>query len=125
MSKKRAIIGVIIIAAIAIILLGVRNNGNRPGKLDAFAQCLKQRGAVFYGAFWCSHCQNQKALFGDSAQYIPYTECSTADGRGQLAVCQEKQIESYPTWVFPDGTKLTGEIPLNQLAQKSGCELPK
>ncbi|MCX6753767.1 MAG: hypothetical protein NTV03_01795 [Candidatus Nomurabacteria bacterium] len=32
-----------------------------PSKLDGFAQCLKTGGAEFYGAFWCPHCQEQKA----------------------------------------------------------------
>lgn len=96
-----------------------------PGKLDAFADCLKQNGATFYGAFWCPHCQSQKALFGKSAKRLPYLECSTPDGRGQTAVCKDKKIESYPTWEFKDGSRLNGEIPLAQLAEKTGCLLPQ
>jgi hypothetical protein len=25
--------------------------------LDDFAKCIKDSGAMFYGAFWCPHCQ--------------------------------------------------------------------
>ncbi|MSU60452.1 MAG: hypothetical protein EXS52_00865 [Candidatus Staskawiczbacteria bacterium] len=71
-----------------------------PAQPDAFAKCLKESGAVFYGAFWCSHCQEQKALFGDSAQYLPYVECSTADGKAQLQACADQKIQVYPTWRF-------------------------
>jgi len=94
---------------------------NRPGKYDDFAKCLKEKKAVFYGAFWCPHCQNQKRIFGASAKYLPYVECSTADGEGQLEVCQKKKITSYPTWEFADGTRITGEATIEQLAKKTGC----
>jgi glutaredoxin len=96
----------------------------QPGRLDSFAQCLKDRGAVFYGAFWCPHCAAQKALFGRSSVHLPYVECSTPDGQGQLQICVDKEITNYPTWIFADGERLTGEIPLQQLAEKTQCELP-
>lgn len=96
-----------------------------PGKYDAFSQCLKDKGAVFYGAFWCPHCQNQKAMFGKSAKLLPYVECSTPDGRGQVPLCQEKEIKGYPTWEFADGSRETGEVSLAKLAEKTGCLLPQ
>lgn len=95
-----------------------------PGKYDTFAQCLKDQGAVFYGAFWCSHCQSQKKLFGSSVKLLSYVECSTLDGRSQTAECVDKKINGYPTWEFADGSRLTGEIPLKQLAEKTSCVLP-
>lgn len=96
-----------------------------PGNLDSFAQCLKEKGAVFYGAFWCPHCRNTKQLFGSSQRLLPYVECSTPDGRNQLQVCKDKGIESYPTWEFSDGSRLTGEQSLDTLAEKTGCVLPE
>src|SRR3989338_6132284 len=92
-----------------------------PGKYDAFAQCLTDKGAIFYGAFWCPHCQAQKKLFGTSAKLLPYVECSTLDGNGQTPECIEKKVASYPTWEFADLSRLTGEIPLAQLAEKTSC----
>lgn len=96
-----------------------------PGPLDAFAQCLGEKGAKFYGAFWCPHCQNQKKLFGSSERYLPYIECSTANGQGRLPVCEQANIEGYPTWEFADGPRLSGEVPLETLAENTGCELPE
>lgn len=118
---------IIIIALLIISLAAVLwiKSSRQPGKLDQFAECLKEKGAVFYGAFWCSHCQNQKALFGKSAKRLPYVECSTADSRGQLAICKNKNIEGYPTWEFNDGSRLNGEITLTRLAEKTGCPLPQ
>ncbi len=120
---------ILLIAVVLLITGGVfyflSAQSNAPGKYDSFAQCLKSKGLEFYGAFWCPHCQNQKALFGNSAKYLPYVECSTPDSNGQLQVCIDKKIQVYPTWVFPDGSKQEGEMTFQELADKSGCELPK
>lgn len=46
------------------------------------AKHLTQFGAIFYGAFWCPHCHEEKQLFDkEPVQYITYVECSTPDGR--------------------------------------------
>jgi len=96
-----------------------------PAKLDGFAQCLKTSGAQFYGAFWCPHCQKQKELFGSSKKYLPYIECSTSDGQGTNQICKDKKIEGFPTWVFADESRLTGELSLITLASKTQCLLPQ
>ncbi len=113
---------------IALILTGVAASfvaSAQPNKLDSFAQCLKSSGTIFYGAFWCPHCQRTKAMFGSAAKYLPYVECSTPDGQGQTQICIDKKISSYPTWVFPNSTTtLTGEHTLTELSQASKCPLP-
>jgi thiol-disulfide isomerase/thioredoxin len=95
----------------------------QPGAHDQLAQCIKKQGVVFYGAFWCPHCQRTKALFGTSAKYLPYVECSTPDGKNQTQICIDKKINSYPTWVRPDGATMGGEHPLSEWAAFSGCTL--
>lgn len=115
------VLAVVALAAIAGTLLYERG----PGELDAFASCLGEKGATFYGAFWCPHCQTQKKMFGKSAKLLPYIECSTPDGRGQLPSCTEQKIEGYPTWEFADGSRFTGEVPLKTLAEKTLCNLPQ
>ena len=114
-------IGILIVAGIGIWIY----SQSQPGQYDAFAKCLKDQGAVFYGAFWCPHCQKQKAMFGKSARLLPYVECSTRDGRNKLGVCVEKDIEGYPTWEFADGSRLVGEVALSKLSEKTGCPLPQ
>ena len=118
------VIGLLILGTIAAALLRSDSVPPEPGQYDEFAVCLKDQGAVFYGAFWCTHCQAQKKMFGTSQKLLPYIECSTPDGRGQLQICKDKNIESYPTWEFADGSRLTGEVPLEQLAEKTSCTLP-
>ncbi len=121
--KKILLIGLIGVGIIAAWLI-IRHQ-SKPGTYDAFAQCLKDRGAVFYGAFWCPHCQNQKRMFGSSAKLLPYVECSTSDGESQTQVCKDKKIDGYPTWEFKDGSRLTGEVSLADLASKTACPLPQ
>lgn len=115
------IIGIAAIAAVGMIVAA----SNKPAPLDGFASCLKDKGATFYGAFWCPHCQNQKKLFGKSAGKLPYVECSASNGKGQLPVCTDKKIEGYPTWEFADGSRESGELSLERLAEKTGCALPQ
>lgn len=93
------------------------------GQHDQLAQCLTDRGAKMYGAYWCSHCINQKKMFGSSFSKVNYIECSLPDGQTQTEVCQQAGIKGYPTWEFSDGSRLEGEISLEALAQKSGCNL--
>lgn len=97
----------------------------KPGELDGFASCIAESGAKFYGAFWCPHCQNQKALFGRSARLLPYIECSTPDGQSQLKICADANVGGYPLWEFADGSRLSGEISLETLAEKTSCALPE
>ena len=85
------------------------------------AQCLKDKGVVFYGAFWCPHCKKQKEEFGGAVAALPYVECSTPDGNDQTPICKAKGVKSYPTWRFPDGSELTGEQTLATLAEKGNC----
>ena len=112
-------------AAGVIIVIGGIAGGvfyySTPGQYDEFVRCLKEKKAIFYGAFWCHHCQNQKEMFGRSARLLPYVECSTPDGRGQKETCQKAEITSYPTWEFSDGSRLTGSLSLQQLSDKTTC----
>ncbi len=123
--KTRPII-LIIIGVAVVITAGffIWRYQKTPGKLDAFAQCISQKGAKFYGASWCSRCQDQKKLFGKSVKLLPYVECSTPDGQSQLPVCNNAQVESYPTWVFSADVRQIGLLSLDELAQKTGCQLP-
>ncbi|MEN9621877.1 MAG: hypothetical protein RLZZ67_311 [Candidatus Parcubacteria bacterium] len=111
------IIGILVVG----IFAGMVWYSSQPGKYDEFATCIKDSGATFFGAFWCSHCQEQKALFGKSAKQLPYVECSTLDGQSQTEVCKQKKIEGYPTWEFKDGTRKSGKLKFADLASFTGC----
>lgn len=128
-KQKIKVFVVTIIGALVIVLgLGMTMNKPKVNKLDGFAQCIKDSGAKYYGAFWCPHCQKQGALFGSAKQYLPYIECSNPD-KSQTQICKDAKIESYPTWELKDGTRLPVEndagVSLKTLAEKTSCVLPE
>ncbi|GAQ88001.1 hypothetical protein KFL_003930040 [Klebsormidium nitens] len=85
----------------------------------ALAKHLKSIGAKMYGAFWCSHCFEQKQAFGQEAmQYVDYVECYPDGYRRNVTLakpCVDAKIEGFPTWVI-DGKLISGEQDLKQLA---------
>lgn len=126
--KKQAIYIVIILAVAILLTFGLSflnddSTPSGPGQYDELAVCLADKGVKFYGAFWCSHCAEQKKIFGNSAKLLPYIECSTPNAMDQTDVCKAAGIESYPTWIFPDGSKVTGGLTPAELATKSECAL--
>jgi thiol-disulfide isomerase/thioredoxin len=121
--KTNTIFALIIVVIVAVGGFFIYRSTSGPGPYDEFAQCLKDNGVKFYGAFWCPHCQAQKKLFKKSAKKLPYIECSTANGSSQLPVCTDVGIQSYPTWEFADGTRKTGEQSFAELAAASSCPL--
>lgn len=128
MNKKVGIVlGVLIVAVVILVAMGIFKNDEKKSleaDIVGFAQCLKDEGAVFYGAFWCPHCQNQKRMFGrEASKSLPYVECSTPDGQGQTEACKEAGVESYPTWHFADGSKSTGEKSIQELSRQTSCPI--
>ena len=91
---------------------------------DAFVTCIADSDATFYGAFWCPHCADQKKLFGDSVDLLPYVECDPSGKNADPAACAAAGVQSYPTWVFADGTKVEGVQSFDELALATSCPLP-
>lgn len=80
-----------------------------------FASCITEKGAVFYGAEWCSHCREQKAIFGETFEKINYVDCEKSP-----ALCQLAEITAYPTWII-NGEKHLGAKSPQALAALTGC----
>ena len=81
---------------------GLVGEGEAANDLVAFAKYLKDTGFIFYGADWCPHCRDQKALFDDGYKYLPFVEVTNPDRTSnQLGTTEE--IASYPTWDFGNG----------------------
>ncbi|MGE3268638.1 MAG: vitamin K epoxide reductase family protein [Chloroflexota bacterium] len=113
--------------AVAVLMLGyaaspasagVDTGSAEQAQLAALADHLKESGAVFYGAYWCPHCQNQKQMFGAAASRLPYVECDPRGANAQPAACQAAGVRAFPTWVI-NGQKLEGEVSVSDLARLS------
>src|SRR3989338_10319751 len=98
---------------------------NTPISASDLAKCLAANGAKVYGASSCSHCQDQKALFGEDWKFINYIECEVPeDPNAQKDECMRAGITAYPTWVFKDGQVKQGLASMDELVQMSGCKSP-
>lgn len=123
-TSTKTISLIIIVAIIAVVIYTARTPAE-PSKYDNLAKCITDSGAIMYGAYWCPHCLNQKKMFGSSFDYISYVECDKRGNNANPEECETQKIEGYPTWIFADGTRKSGEVPLRTLASTTGCVMPE
>jgi hypothetical protein len=117
-------LGILLLIAAAFAgayALGRRRRGTR---LNGFAQCLAAKQTKMYGAFWCPHCADQKAMFASSFQFVPYVECGIPGSRKENETCLAAGIKRFPTWEFPGGERREEVMGLEALSEKTGCGLP-
>lgn len=70
-----------------------------PAAALALAPRLEKADAKMYGAYWCSHCNNQKKELGvEAGRSFPYIECDKEGKNSQYPLCKSKKIPGYPTW---------------------------
>jgi len=123
-SSSWILYGLAVLVVVGIIGFAVtKQTATSDPKMDAFAQCLTQHGVKMFGAWWCPHCKSQKELFGKSFEKINYTECSDPGSNEMNQTCKSAGIEGFPTWEFKDGTRVSGEVKLEDLGKKAECTL--
>lgn len=89
-----------------------------------FGRCLTRNGATFYGTSWCPQCRAQRKLLGRAMSQVRYVECSVGSNHDrQASACNRAGIDGYPTWVFADGSHVSGRLSLESLAARTGCML--
>ncbi len=88
-------------------------------KTVSLAECLTAKWATMYGTNRCSHCQNQKELFG----YEAFAKINFVDCDKNKNACGLAGVQGYPTWVFADGSKLEGTQNFDALAAKAWCSV--
>ncbi|PSC72564.1 thiol-disulfide oxidoreductase LTO1 [Micractinium conductrix] len=92
-----------------------------PPNALSLAERLREGGARMYGAFWCSHCYDQKQTFGAEAMAaFPYVECYPEglhkDTKpADVCLAAPGGLTGFPTWIMPDGQQLIGEQSFDQL----------
>ena len=85
-----------------------------------FAEFLSAKNIVMYSVYWCSHCYEQKQLFGEEAvKKLNVIECDKEGKDNQHDLCVKKDIEGFPTWEI-NGNLYSGQKDLNDLAIISG-----
>jgi len=120
-GKKVLIYGGVALLFVAAFLAG-RYHKNH--KYDSFAQCLAGKQARMYGLYWCPHCIDQKAMFGDSFHYVPYVECAIRGSKELAPECKVAGVRLFPSWQFGMDPPKEGVLSLETLSEKTGCSLP-
>jgi uncharacterized membrane protein/glutaredoxin len=86
------------------------------------ARKLNQRKTTMYGAYWCTHCYDQKQKLGKKAfAKITYIECDRGGVASQAKLCRQKRIPGYPTWEI-DGELYPGELQMEDLEKLANGE---
>jgi glutaredoxin len=96
----------VLIAVSGIILTGCRGSNSSTSSSSSLdpkmvAACLKDKSAKMYGTERCPHCKEQKKLFGSAFSTIEYIDCDK-----EKVKCQLAGVQSIPTWIFSDGSRL-------------------
>lgn len=82
----------------------------------ALAVRLEKLDAKMYGAYWCSHCFNQKQVLGlEAKSRFSYIECDKEGKNSQYDTCKSKKVPGYPTWEI-EGKFYPGEKSVNELS---------
>jgi uncharacterized membrane protein len=91
------------------------------------SRAITAKGGRMFGAYWCSHCIDQKETLGREAMAapvgvapagsgIPYVECDADGANSEFYACKAEGIRGYPTWQV-GGKLFTGEKTLDELAE--------
>ena len=72
--------------------------------------------SVLYILPTCSHCKEQKDLFGVNVKYLNMIDCSK-----NVQTCINSGIEATPTWVI-DGQKYVGVQSIEKLKELTGYQ---
>lgn len=119
-AKEKVFYLIIVAVVVALILIAVsqlitKTTGYsiKEPEISELAQCLSSKGAVMYGLDTCSHCKDQKAMFGLSFQYIDYKPCEK-----DILGCNK--LQGVPAWIINNQTYY-GTQDLEKLKELSGC----
>lgn len=127
LTATHYLIGIAVLVTVGLASIQYFNAAQSPKVANAedLAVCIAESDATFYGAYWCPHCADQKAMFGNAAELLPYVECSLPNRDGQTDECRDAGITGYPTWEFADGERVSGVMTMADLATRTNCPLPQ
>jgi len=114
--KKKGIWIIVIIVIVILAAYFVYRSAAAPSDNKNLAQCLTDKGVSMAGTDRCTHCADQKEMFGKAFKYINYRNCDF-----EIEWCFEHGVTGYPTWVFPDSTTYPGVRSLSELKRLAGC----
>lgn len=99
---------------------GNEQEGEQIEVSEEFIACLKDAGVVIYGSEWCGFCAQLVDSLGGKELVEPiYVECTVEEAR-----CSEEMEGGGVPEIQIEGKLFkTGVIPVQLLADETGCEL--
>lgn len=110
---RKTLLGLILILS---VFFGSKSWVAASESVESLAHCLAEQRFTMYGTQSCSACNAQREYFGGNFKFVPYVDCDQ-----ELELCSAKKITGYPTWEDKNGKRYSGVIPLEVLADLSGC----
>ncbi|VVB79439.1 Uncharacterised protein [uncultured archaeon] len=104
------VIILVVIVALSVIYFRSLN----PGVPADIAKCIGDKSEL-YVKLGCTHCEDQKKMFGDSYQYLKTIDCFY-----NLDLCLNKSIQATPTWII-EGKQYVGLQQIETLQRVTGC----
>ena len=99
------------------------SDGELANDLVAFATALNDAGVQFFGSAFSAETTEQRELFEDGSDFLPFLEVTNPDGSlNALGISED--ITVFPTWEFPDGSRETGVLSLEEISERSGVAIP-
>ncbi len=92
--------------------------------LVGFAQALAESGTQLFGAAWSAASTEQRDLFEDGRNELPFIEITGPD-RTLNSIGVAEDITVFPTWEFPDGSRSEGVLTLEEISERSGIDIPE
>jgi hypothetical protein len=116
-AKKLTSLIVILLVLFGVFYLSFNISKRTNSQADNLAICLAEKGIIMYGTEWCSYCNQQKKLFGNSFSKITFIDCDKNPQR-----CIDAGVQAYPSWEINNQIEL-GYLSLELLSDLSGCPL--
>ena len=99
-------------------------DGTLANDLAAFANLLRTNGATLYGAAWDATTTAQRQLFGDGSQFLNFVEVTNPNHTLNAIATTNNITTTSPTWIFSNGSRLTGTQSLAALASQLTIAVP-
>lgn len=94
-----------------------------------FAQCLNEKGVVYYKSVRCSTCRRQEALLGPAYSKLNSVECHPEGENPRVELCLDKKISKTPTFLIEQNgleiKRAEGLQQIKDLASFAGCAVPE
>jgi len=110
------ILVILAVAGISFFIISSKSTG--AAVTDNSAEVAKYIGehSVLYVQTGCSHCETQKALFGEDYQYLTVVDCLE-----DSQTCVLNNIEGTPTWEI-NGKLYEGVQSIEKLKELTGYQ---